>query len=344
MTEFILHAGPHKTGTSYLQEAFAATRPLLAERGVLYPTTWGMRAHHLLHDMLQTIPNRLLEDQFAEMRASGQPVVLISVEGLTTLPAATVAYLRTLIGPGNTVRVVFYARSWADILPSHWKQAIKAGDTQTLVEYLYARGINPRGSFFVNFGTGLRHYATVFGAHAISIVSYDTVLAAKLDLFEHFAATFLDWRDPPRLDLGGVNVSPGLLDTEILRALNSIERSRRGTPLGRGEAVAMADRYLLHAPQLVTPLLRQAMAANVGKALVNEGSNLLTSLHMQLFNEFGRALVQPHPPGVFFAPKRAELPYVHRDYMLCPGVVDELWDTHRKLVVRPAPMVELSAA
>jgi hypothetical protein len=190
----------------------------------------------------------------------------------------------------------------------------------------------------------LRHYADVFGASAIAIVSYDAVLAAKLDLFEHFAATFLDWPDPPRLDLGGVNVSAGMLDTEILRALNSLERSRRGGPLGRMEAAAMAERYLLRAPNLVTPVLRQAMAANIGKALVNEASNLLTSLHIQLFEEFGRALVQPHPPGLFFAPKRAEIAYIHRDYMLCPGVVDELRDIHRKMVVRPAPMVELSAA
>lgn len=344
MTQFIIHAGPHKTGTSYLQEAFAATRPLLAERGVLYPTTWGMRAHHILHDMLLKVPNPLLEDQFAEMRASGQPIVLISVEGLTTLPAATVAYLRTLVGAGNSVRIVFYARSWADILPSHWKQAVKGGETQTLNEYLYARGVNPRGSFFVNFGIGLRNYAQVFGANAISIVSYDSVLAAKLDLFRHFAATFLDWRDPPHIDLGAVNVSPGMMDTEILRALNSLEQSQRGTPLGRMEAVEMADRFLPRAPQWVSPALRQAMAANIGKALVNEGSNLLTSLHMQLFEEFGRALVQPHPPGAFFSPKRAEIPYIHRDYMLRRGVVEELWDIHRKLVVRPAAMAELSAA
>ena len=347
MTQFILHVGPHKTGTSYLQEAFAATRPLLAERGVLYPTTWGMRAHHILCDELQTVPNPRLERQFAELRDSGQPVVLISVEGLTTLPEETVAYLRTLIGDRCSVRVVFHARSWGDILPSHWKQAVRGGETQTLLEYLYARGINPAGSFFVNFGIGLRRYANVFGGGSISVVSYDSVLAARLDLFEHFAATFLDWPDPPPLDLGPVNVSASTVDTEVIRVLNTMERVRRGRPPERLDAVAMADAYLRRAPDYAGSALTRAFAAHTAHATVNETGIILSALHRQLFSEFGHALVPPNPKTVFFPPRRADIPYVHHDYLLMPGVVDVLRDIHRQVrgdLEQPAAVMDRSAA
>ncbi len=332
MTQFVLHVGPHKTGTSYLQEAFAATRPLLAERGVLYPTTWGMRAHHILYEQLLTVPNPLLERQFAEMRDSGQPVILISVEGLTTLPEESVAYLRRLIGDQCSVRVVFYVRSWGDILPSHWKQAVRGGETQTLLEYLYVRAINPAGSFFVNFGIGLRRYANVFGSGTISIVSYDSVIAEKRDLFAHFAATFLDWRDPPTLDLGQVNVSANVVDTEVIRLLNSMERARRGRPPDRLDAVAMADAYLRRAPDFAGSVLSRAFAAHMVNATVNETGIILGALHRQLFTEFGQSLVPPNPKTVFFTPRRADIAYVHHDYLLVPGVVDTLREIHGQVL------------
>ena len=171
MPRFILHVGPHKTGTSYLQEAFVRTRPLLAGRGVLYPATWGRIAHHGLPELLRSGADARLARQFAELGMAGYPTVLISVEGLATLPRAAIERLRALIGPDNPVRVVFYARSWADRLPSHWKQATREGGTQSLPEYLYQRVAQPSGSLLVNFGAGLRACAEVFGPEALAVSS-----------------------------------------------------------------------------------------------------------------------------------------------------------------------------
>jgi len=77
MTQFVIHVGPHKTGTTYLQEAFAHLRPYLAERGVHYPSLWGGVAHYQLYDELATIPNPALEAQFARLRTAGHPTVLM---------------------------------------------------------------------------------------------------------------------------------------------------------------------------------------------------------------------------------------------------------------------------
>jgi hypothetical protein len=248
-----------------------------------------------------------------------------------------VAYLRTLIGAGNQVRVVFYARSWADILPSHWKQEVKGGGTQTLPEYLFGRAVNPTGSFFVNFGIGLRRYSKVFGAEAISVVSYDAVMAAQRDLFQHFAASFLSWPDAPKPQVTGVNVSPNAAEIEVIRAVNGLDLIRRGGgPPDRRDAATMTEVYLRRARELTGPDLQKAMADNMGKALLNEGSATLAALHQQLFSEFGKGLVPPHPADFFFLPRRAEIPYVRRDYMLVPGVVEQLREIHRQLRARVA--------
>jgi hypothetical protein len=331
MMKFVFHVGPHKTGSTYLQAAFASLRPQLAERGVLYPTIWGGRSHAILYDLLRSIPNPLLEKQFAELRASGQPVVLISEEGLTTLSDASVAYLRTLVGNDSEVEVVFYARSWADILPAHWKQAVKAGDTQTLPEFLHGRTANPAGSFLMNFGMRLRRFVDVFGVGAIRIVSYEAVLSERFDLFEHFAGTFLDWYDPPHLGMAPMNVSPTAAEIEVVRAINSLEKLRRGGPPDPLEALAMADAFVQHARDLSGPVLLAALAANMATAFVSEVDPAPNLLHRQLFQEFGRSMVPPNPRDVFFEPRKAEIPYVRRDYLLVPGVVEQLREIHRQL-------------
>jgi hypothetical protein len=331
MPRFILHVGPHKTGTSYLQEAFVRTRPLLAGRGVLYPATWGRIAHHGLPELLRSGADARLARQFAELGMAGYPTVLISVEGLATLPRAAIERLRALIGPDNPVRVVFYARSWADRLPSHWKQATREGGTQSLPEYLYQRVAQPSGSLLVNFGAGLRACAEVFGPEALAIVSYDHVITERRDLFAHFAATFLDWPDPPALDLPPVNVSPGAAETEVTRALNGLEQARAGAPPGRATATAMSGLLLRRAAELIGPDLREALAAHATTAVLNEESVQLAALHRQLHAEFGHAVVEPKTEGVFFAPRRAELRYGHRDYLLAPGAAEALHDIHRSL-------------
>jgi hypothetical protein len=331
MTDFIIHIGPQKTGARYLQEAFARARPLLAERGILYPPIWGERAHPDLPERLSRLEPRL-EKQFTELRESGYPVVLLSAEGLADLPAASVEYLRLLTRRKNPVRIVFYVRSWADLLASHWKQAVKDGGTETFREYLLGWASDPAGCSVINFAPALRHYATQFGAYAVDIVSYDTVLAERGDLFRHFAASFLDWPDAPTPDLPRVNVSPSPAEIEVVRTLHGIETARLGQPPPRPQALAMTERYLSGAVTSAAPALRQALAAYEGRALLDEADVLLAQLHRDLFNEFREAVVEPSPKGMLFQPRRAEIPYIQRDYLLAPGVVDELREIHRQLL------------
>lgn len=307
MTQFIIHIGPHKTGTGYLQEAFAATRRPLAERGLLYPPIWGERHHDELPGRL-VLGDPRLEDQFTELRECGYPCVLLSHPGLIDLPAAGVEDPRRLTRRSNPVRIVFYVRSWAALLLSHWKQAVLSGGTQTLREFLLEWMADPAASPIVNFAPALRNYAAQFGPFAIDIVAYDSVVAEAGDLFRHFAARFLDWPDAPALDLPHANVSPDASTIEVVRALHAIARARLGHAPSRGQALALADCYLRRSETFAAPALRRALATYAAAAPLDELDVHLAQLHRDLFNEFREAVVEPRLPGMFFQARRVESP------------------------------------
>jgi len=333
MTQFVIHVGPHKTGSTYLQGAFALLRPQLAERGIHYPSVWGEEAHHELYDALRTDPNPTLEAQFADLRAAGHATVLISGEGLSVAPPPAVAHLRRLIGPDAPVRVVFYTRAWADLLPSQWKQAVKGGVTTTLPEFLFRRLVNPASQHYVNFGFKLRILAKVFGKDAIRIVAYDQVVAAKQDLFSHFAGAFLGLPDQPAPALPPANVSPSTADIEVIRALAVRESAQRNGPIPTPVAVAMVARYLRRKPTLEMPALNRALAAHQSTLTINETAAELMELHRQLIVEFGQGLVSPRLPKYFFRPRVAEIPFVRPDYLLAADVQRELTDLYQLIRV-----------
>jgi hypothetical protein len=337
MPQFVLHVGPHKTGSTYLQDAFALLRPQLAERGILYPSVWGEPAHHMLYEALRSIPNPALEAEFAAVRACGHRLVLISGEGLSVLPPASIAYLRALVGPASAVRVVYYVRSWADLLPSQWKQAVKGGATTTLPEYLCRPLANPQAASSVNFGAALRHLARAFGKEAIRIVAYDEVVAARQDLFSHFAETFLGLPDQPAPRIPPANVSPGTTDIEVIRALLVLEGTVRGGPVPGPFAVTLVARYLRRKPAFEMSALARALASHAASVRIDETAAELAGLHERVFAEFGQCVVPPSLPHCLFRPRRAEVPYVDADYLLVPDVLRELRELHKIVRVGKEP-------
>ena len=344
MTQFIIHVGPHKTGTSYLQECFVAARLKLAERGIHYPAIWGRKAHYGLFDGLAQVPNPNLEADFAGLHAAAHARVLISVEGLVALQESTVEYLHRLIGPEHSVSVVFYVRSWADLLPSHWKEIVKGGDVMTMPEYLYTRLHNPNGSAFVNFAMGLRPWVKLFGREAIRLIAYDEVVASRQDLFAHFAEKILDWPSPPELGVPRANVSPSPADIEAMRTLAVLERMRLGRELPKPYAQALYDRYMQRRSTLVSKRTRRAMEEHADALTINESLAAMMDLHRKLFDEFGHALVSPHRNKLFFDARRVQVPYVRADWLMAPGVFDEVRVLQETLRIEVGPPERYCAA
>ncbi len=140
----LLHLGFHKTGTTALQSAFAASRPELLEHGVLYP---GRRRSHHPAAMAMTSrtwgvgreggwdPDPRDWDRLARAAARHPGRVLISSESFALTPDDAAARMVSDLG-ADRVHVVFTIRPMAGLLSSSWQQYLKSGWTTTYEQWL----------------------------------------------------------------------------------------------------------------------------------------------------------------------------------------------------------------
>ena len=129
MPKFVVHIGPHKTGTTYLQSCFLALSHEMQSSGVLYSTDWQADrgpGHADLARRIRTGRDIVLETEFASLSKSAYETILISAENLSPLAPAHIQYLKNLIGDQQT-QIVFYIRRPAELLFSTWQEGVKHG-------------------------------------------------------------------------------------------------------------------------------------------------------------------------------------------------------------------------
>jgi hypothetical protein len=89
MPKYIIHIGPYKTGSTYLQRTFVATRETLLASGIHYPVPRMMAGHHYF----KGASVEEFEDQFANLnRFPG--TVLLSSEAFSNFSRQEVTLLR----------------------------------------------------------------------------------------------------------------------------------------------------------------------------------------------------------------------------------------------------------
>jgi hypothetical protein len=138
-----VHIGPPKTGTSYLQSVFWASRDALAEHGLILPLE--QRDHYHLALALRAIHKTtaaarvatVLERLAAAIAAISDADLLISQEQLAPATPAEASRLVALLSNWE-VHVVITARDVARQLPSEWQQSIKARKTLGYADFLTA--------------------------------------------------------------------------------------------------------------------------------------------------------------------------------------------------------------
>lgn len=144
--EVLLHVGVHKTGTTALQAALAAARPVLAEHSVRYPgdarnqhaaVLAGAGKRYGWQDASAGAPpRRWWKDLVAETRFDGRSV--ISSEFLDDVgPEVARRIVDDLGGPGR-VHVAVTLRAIGLILPSAWQQQVKKGTSLSYPQWLRA--------------------------------------------------------------------------------------------------------------------------------------------------------------------------------------------------------------
>jgi hypothetical protein len=323
MPKFVIHIGPHKTGSTYLQLQFAWARAQLAERGVVLPECWelapGNPSHLRLVEQLRQGQKDVLAPIFAELLARKEDIILLSSEDLSILEEGPLTLLRDFLGHAP-VEFIFYVRRWSEMLPSTWQESIKQGRSHNLPEFVMSHFLRPNGSRLFNLDLKLSAFNAVFGAARLKLVSYSELRDRNIDVFQHFCASFLNWPDAaPQPTRTPVNASRSALEAELLRAINAVGHSRGlppGTPLRRQFDTART------ALDLSVPLA--AMASHKYFLPVADDIPPLRGLHVAQMKKLGANLIEPRPPELFFQPKATKLVYVGSDYLLTPDVVPAL--------------------
>jgi hypothetical protein len=329
MPRYVIHIGPHKTGSTSLQVSFQRMAKQLCARGVIYPNCWmdppRSWGHAQLIPRLMQAPDSQLTVEFRKLNASDAKVVLLSAEDLSILDEESVTRLRSLLD-GSAVSIVFYCRRWSELLPSAWQEVVKHGENLSFPRFVALNITNIFGSLDLNYSKRLDKYANTLGIENVHIVSYNNIVDDGGNLTAHFLKIFLEWLDPPEIESAWLNRSLGPKDAELIRALNGFEWARTGR---RSRDISVKVQRLKS--QFDLELLNAAMEHAMENINMNEGAGSLPNLHYRLFEKYGGRIVPPQSNHGFFRPKNARMVYVDQQYLLAPGAIEALRTIYNRI-------------
>lgn len=325
---YILHIGPHKTGTTYLQMAFVETRSELRAGGVIYPDASfgvvgpGGHSHTEFHRSLNARDPTDLVAILDRLNAEPCKTLLLSCEDLIGVSHANLHRLKSLV-PTRRIEIVFYCRRWSELLPSGWQETIKQGKTHSLGEFLSTHLGDPMSSGMINFNIVLDKYADVFGIDNIRIISYNRLVELGVDLYSHFVRSVLHMDTTPVVPTAVPNRSLDPVDVETVRLLNLIAAAR-SEPSG----VDMFHRYWRNRANTNFLLLHQEMIKCLTTIRIDDAAHSLQSVHDLIFSKYKGCVISPDNGQNLFDPEVRELPFIQPTYLLVKGMVQYALDAY----------------
>ena len=223
----ILHVGPHKTGTSYIQQRLVADRDLLLERArVVYPRTGQdtLFGHHSLATLFRDAADHSQEIRPLREELTAGDTGLLSSERFSRLDRAQFARFRDHF-PEFEIRVVAYLRVRSELLVSRWGESVKHGMDHSFPEFLSRILVAPYQSPIINQRLLLDVLADVFGKEHLDVLVY----RPATDLYAEFIRTIIGSEAVMSESCGTnalVNPSLPVHVTECLRLLHAMARAR----------------------------------------------------------------------------------------------------------------------
>jgi hypothetical protein len=329
VTRFIIHIGPHKTGTTYIQETLAALRGALLERGICVPSIWnaspGLPSHMQVVWAIRNGDLTVIQEQVQEILAQRHEYVVISCEALSRLDQKQIVQLRQLLGSAP-VQVVYYVRRWPERLPSLWQEAVKFGFTDTFPEFL-AKQLTRYDISELRDTVMIDRFAAVFGASRVKVVSYSHLTERSLDIASHFLASCLGVSDVELPAAGLPNQSLPILDTELIRALNAVHAR-----YGYEKSPALRNWFLSHREGLVPDTVLDAMRRCLDTIRLDEAAPPFFLPLQDLLTRYGPSIVPPHHANGLHALRAIDAAFVRPDFLLEPSVskvLHEIYTVYR---------------
>jgi hypothetical protein len=192
----IVHIGPRKTASTYLQANFYRNRRRLWRSGWLYPVlSLAVRNSH--HDVRAAL---------AEVRAGKGPMVdairmagrraaaknasiLMSSEGFPRWRPDDFLALGALFGQQD-VRLVYVLRDPLSRMPSLWSEGVKAGKTRSLKAFAERQLAAPEASAALNCLVDLTPFLAEPRLN-VTVLDFEEIRRTKGDIFTTFCAEIL---------------------------------------------------------------------------------------------------------------------------------------------------------
>lgn len=161
----LLHIGPHKTGTTSLQNSIRANREEILSQGVYYGAPEGRLASNRIARSLLRLPFKNpdeiveygeWEDQVARVRASTERRVIVSGEEFSFCEKREI---RTLLNDleRERVHVVVTVRPLAKVLPSQWQLDLRGSFTSGSFDEWLRWTLKPQGLRKIAMLLGIPH-------------------------------------------------------------------------------------------------------------------------------------------------------------------------------------------
>ncbi|WP_434637400.1 hypothetical protein MLC35_01055 [Sulfurimonas sp. NW7] len=225
MRKVILHIGPHKTGSTYLQKMLYENRDKITAQGVGYADICkdGLIAHHQLAEKLINkdfdSANNILQKIFIK---STEDITIISSENFDMLSIEAIEFLANTLCMNDTVevKVIFFKRKFDDLIISNWQESIKHGNTQSCYHYLLNHISAPYSSSVLNITGVLEKYSKYFGKENLIIIDYNQAKEERKDIIDIF---FQSINKPEIKNIGTkahINNSLNYTLVEVIRGLN----------------------------------------------------------------------------------------------------------------------------
>lgn len=292
----IIHVGPPKTGTSFLQQSFTKFQWLLEARNILYPQSGrgGSEAHHELANICRSQPQADVSGFLAGVRrelTDKHRYVILSSELFADFRQKELSILAKIIQCFESVEFVFFVRRSNELVYSMWQELVKHGAICDFTSFLAGCLIAPSSKTFIDKRMQIDAYARQWGHANISLFNYSELMDSRVNIFAYFMDTMFKVQ-VPHLSHEIVNPSLDFLDIELIRILNLLffTQTQLTSPLISFRYFELVEKGIID---------RDHMRSDIGNAVtaLDIPSNLPQFLHADtlLLNKY-RDRIFPDPP------------------------------------------------
>jgi hypothetical protein len=217
------HIGPHKTGSTYVQQTLFRNREVLLSNGLTYSSELVVdnSGHHGLYEAVLAKDSKLIE----KFCLSLGELNLISSENFEYLKSNELNYLLDFF-QGHNIHVILFKRNYSDILFSAWQESIKHGGEQPFYEYLLENILFPESSRTINLPNVVECWLNNKLVKDLKIFNYDLLLSQNADITKAITR-FVFKRDILEINYDGrlVNSSFDYKTIEIIRVFNKFAKN-----------------------------------------------------------------------------------------------------------------------